>query len=849
MQMQGHSAWETPTVLTWDAWLTQLWSDYELLTNHPTALLLSHAQTKEVWAQTIVDDVRREGTNGYEYLLWNISSTASNAQTAHGILSSYRISVEAIGNRKSEDAKHFLIWRDQYQSKLEKNNWLDLETLPDRIKSVPDIDFSTLRIAFVGFSDWTPQQKSFERFLKEIGADVHLLEHSTSNPCKHVQSFEFENTDQELKICARWARAVIEDSPNSNYVGIVIPNISSLQNRVRRIFSSILHPGFLLEDRRANNMSFHITVGTPLRKSPIIVDIFNLLVLIRPDVEITVMQEIIVSDRLKGWDVEFEERLRLAEDLVAIGSGLVSIQDVVKFAIAKKFQCPELCKLLSIADCVRNSAPEWAAYAYWGQFVVQWLSNFMDTKVYHRKLSTDEVQAHRAWMSILDDLPKLGIVTDRINVDTALRQLSRLVNQQNIQSRAVRVPIQVGEDISMLGQSFTHMWILNLNNQNWPKTQDPNPFVPRSVQKQFGVPACSPELQKQRLDHRMSMLLSCTYNLIQSYAKLDGDVSYHPSAVLGQFEEFQVESDSVLHRYKDYHSVILAQRHRCESFFDWKVDSVENPGDLRRGVSILKHQSNCPFRAYAEHRLGTKSTNKKFVGFTAMEKGSIAHEMFEKIYESFTTRSTLNSQKQEYLDTARKYAEKILLHRNEVRIQPFPEQWLELEVDRLTDLAKQWFQIEVKRPNFTVIATEKMVEVEVRGMKFRIRIDRIDELEPGMNVVIDYKTGYCSIKHVIGDRPEDPQLMIYALALQNIVDVAYAKIKHGEVNYYTYSNGKEAARLSANDIESWRETLSSLADEFLRGNCAVDPLVNSCKYCHIKPVCRIGDQSEHLTGN
>ena len=851
----GRKTWNTPLVFTWDVWMRGLWVNYEDHTQTESPLFLYPSQSKQLWENLIGHDVRQNYEDDFEYLLWNISSTASKAKSAYRILCDYQISKDEFKDWMSEDARHFLGWLNRYESILKENRWLDSESLPQKMTLMPDAvdSMGDLKMAFVGFSDWTPQHQSFLEYLEKNGAVAQRLEHSVRDGCRRGPSFEFENLDQELETCARWARAVIEANPDAHQVGIVIPGIAEMQVRVRRMFSSILNPNSLLEDRQPGRLSFHITVGSPLTRAPLVVDAFNLLQLIRPVIDIAVMQDIIASDRIKGWSEEWENRFRLADALASVGGGVVSIDNVVELAKrGNQIHCPHLIQLLKSADQERKRIPKKAAFSFWGRFFVDWLARFTETERHRGSLNSNELNAHRAWMSAIESLAELGLVSGRVSSDFALSKLTRSAGEQNIQPQAARVPIQIGEDVSMLGQSFTHLWILNMNNEIWPGSADPNPFIPRSVQKLHKVPNSSPELFKKSVDHRMSMLFSSSRHAFRSCARSDGSNSYQPSPMLGQPQKYQQDDDSDLSRFKDYQSVIARKKNQCEVFTDWKVREVEDLQSLRSGRAILKNQSICPFRAFAEHRLDAAAANAKTVGFNAMDKGSFAHQMFEKIYDVLNSQSQLKDcGKSGYQNLARMAGERILKKFNASRIQPVPDEWLQIEIQRLTDLAGQWFDVELShRPDFKVIGKEQLSEIDVAGIPVRIRIDRIDEVSGGGISVIDYKTGNCSLNDILGERPRDPQLMIYACAMDGTDDVAYAQIKRGKVQYHALSGRKNFDSLSKEDIEGWKKTIFKLANEFIEGECKVSPLnSNVCAYCHLGSLCRIGDASDQVAAD
>ena len=75
----------------------------------------------------------------------------------------------------------------------------------------------------------------------------------------------------------------------------------------------------------------------------------------------------------------------------------------------------------------------------------------------------------------------------------------------------------------------------------------------------------------------------------------------------------------------------------------------------------------------------------------------------------------------------------------------------------------EWLALEKKRPPFQVIEQETERSLELSGLRLRLKIDRIDQLEDGGQLLIDYKTGMTSIQDWLTERLRQPQLPLYAL--------------------------------------------------------------------------------------
>ena len=71
---------------------------------------------------------------------------------------------------------------------------------------------------------------------------------------------------------------------------------------------------------------------------------------------------------------------------------------------------------------------------------------------------------------------------------------------------------------------------------------------------------------------------------------------------------------------------------------------------------------------------------------------------------------------------------------------------MELEEERLVHVLSEWLEFEAERIPFSVAETEAKRPVSLAGITFNLRIDRVDRLNDGSHLVIDYKTGNVSPK-------------------------------------------------------------------------------------------------------
>jgi RecB family exonuclease len=183
-----------------------------------------------------------------------------------------------------------------------------------------------------------------------------------------------------------------------------------------------------------------------------------------------------------------------------------------------------------------------------------------------------------------------------------------------------------------------------------------------------------------------------------------------------------------------------------------------------------------------------------------------------------------------------------------------------IEQQRLVRLAREWLNEDKKRGDFTVVAIEDKRTVEIGGFMLTTRLDRVDELDDGRRIVIDYKTRAPLAGSMLGERPEEPQLPLYLVAAElGAVAVAFAQVKTGEMRFTALARdsdllpGAKAFSESRHGdqhgsweelVAAWRTNLGNIAADFFSGHAKVDPrkYPHTCRNCDVGPLCRIHER-------
>jgi RecB family exonuclease len=175
-------------------------------------------------------------------------------------------------------------------------------------------------------------------------------------------------------------------------------------------------------------------------------------------------------------------------------------------------------------------------------------------------------------------------------------------------------------------------------------------------------------------------------------------------------------------------------------------------------------------------------------------------------------------------------------------------------------MLQRWLEIELARPAFSVAAREAEVELNIGPLQLKGQVDRIDQLDSGQTLIIDYKTGRASRNDwQPGSALASVQLPAYAVNLDPPpAALAYACLKPDEMAFSGLSDGSVtlagvdalAESKKFNEIEdwaaltqAWRAQLDQLAEDFAGGWAAVAPRKPEvCQYCHLKSLCRIHER-------
>ena len=532
---------------------------------------------------------------------------------------------------------------------------------------------------------------------------------------------------------------------------------------MERIFSEAFHPTSHLRPDRDTHRLFNISLGLPLGEYPIIAAAFLVLESRPHGIPMETLGRLLRSPFLQGAASEWTSRALLDAALRSLREPEVSLQDVLALAgrADAPYHCPELqSQLIAWRKFRQELTPH--------QMPSDWAASFsglLEAMGWPGAGPLDSVQFQtiKKWHELLSDFAGLDSVLGSIGLEAAVGRLYRLASTGQFQPESDPAPVQILGLFETSGLVFDRLWIMGMHDAAWPPPPSPDAFLPFRLQRKFDLPRSSPERELEFAHTLTARLVASAASVVVSYPQREDDSDLRVSPLFQTLTEVEAEELGLLGSDRYVHA--LRESRRCEV-----VEDHNGPGlaeaSAGGGTSLFKLQAMCPFKAFAELRLGATELDEAETGLSALDRGLLIHRVLQRIWDMLGSHAGLLSTGDEQLaDIVRRTvgAELYAFGRRRALRR---ERFREIEQERLERVIAEWLQLERERQPFTVIQQEARRRVTVGGIDLSIRADRMDRLENGDSVVLDYKTGECSASDWFGSRPNDPQLPIYAVTAE-----------------------------------------------------------------------------------
>jgi probable DNA repair protein len=837
----GTRVWDTPRVMPFGAWLSKLWSDLQLRGATQT-LLLSGEQERKVWEQVLISS--REDT-GF----------LASAQQAWTLAARYQIPLTSSAMSATTETRKFFTWARDFARRCSDNNWTTQAQLADEL--VPLVTSTELptEVVLYGFDQLVPQQRMFIERLQVAGCAVEEIAVPHADPSGSCL-FSAEDEKAELRAAARWARAQLEHDPAVR-VGVVVLGLGDSRLLVEQVFTEVLHPERAFG--QIGERAFELSLGTPLSDQPMVHAALQQLELCIGEVEWRTVSSLSRSPYVGGYSREWAQRAKFDLCLREVLPVRLTLRRLLRLMSSEEI-APEIQSRLRAAfEALETEQASFRRMSQWREVAKSilraagWPGD--------RSLNSAEYQASQRWRELLSEVAALDVVTGEVPFTDFVKELRRAAQSVIFKPESTEAPVQIMDAREVAGAVFDALWICGATDEVLPSPTRPNPFLPLALQQQAGVPSANSELQRKNAGETLRRLTASASEIVFSAPRQEGDRKLRRSALL---DGVHAVTEAALLLSSD-NDVLVSQRGAALSLrLETNAPSVDASERTSGGTTLLKHQSNCPFRAFAEIRLGARKLDEPAEGLTPIDRGELVERVLECVWTELKDSATLMSAD---LGSIIECAISKTFATWPAPPDARTRAHLEIERERLRAVVTEWLELEKRREiPFRVIMQQQDLQLELAGRTIKGRADRVDRVDGGV-IVIDYKTGSSAQGPAQWRVPriELPQLPFYAAQLMSqgepVLGVAFARVRRGEPRFSGYAAtkgllpfGRDMVKAHADGdynahIAKWHPALEQLQRDFLSGEAAVNPLHwpsegnSTCAQCDLQPLCRVGELS------
>ena len=293
---------------------------------------------------------------------------------------------------------------------------------------------------------------------------------------------------------------------------------------------------------------------------------------------------------------------------------------------------------------------------------------------------------------------------------------------------------------------------------------------------------------------------------------------------------------------------------------------------LRGGTGALKAQAICPAWSFYQYRLGARALEVPVEGLDARGRGSAVHAVLEQFWRGRSLSEVRAWDGDRLAMEIDRAVVAGLAQFEEEAGEPLPAAFRALEAARLAKLLGRWVALELTRPvDFVVVACETEHVIDIDGLRAKVVVDRIDQLDDGRLFILDYKTGKkVDASSWPSARIAEPQLPIYASLLDHhdpVAGIAFAQVLLDEPRFTGIAESPallpkvlgldEAWKKGWDEAEfpdwgsvraHWTAALRALVAEIRSGGAAtVFSRVEELKYCDVAPVLRLAERHQQYS--
>ena len=751
-------------------------------------VLLNSHQERLLWEQVVRGSQQGRG-------LLRAGAAARSAQQAWQLVHEWHLEKSQLQQQGSDETRLYLEWQDALQQRCRREHLITAAELPALLAEALREDRLAVprQVELAGFDSLNPVQEQLFDVLREQGCAVGMAQ---PTPAGEAQRLALADPENELRMAASWAREFTTQHPETT-VAVVSPALEERRNALQRIFSEVINPGALLPGH-PQAPAFNLSLGQPLADFPLVAHLLMALRLcLNTPLELDAISTLLRSPFIGGhageWDRRAQLDFRLREDglpRITRARLLSRAQAAAEFSNA---HAPALLERLADLSAQLEQLPAedspnaWAGHLLSLMACLGWPGD--------QVLDSHEYQQAERLRRAVSEFATLGRVQQRMRLPEVLRRLTQLCEETVFQAETQTSRIQVLGALEAAGMQFDAVWLLGMDDQTWPPSPSPNPLLPTRLQRELGMPHASSERELAFARHLTERLLACAPRMIVSHAMQDGDREQRPSPLTAALPLVDVDTLGI-----PLHNELLDAALHTGPGDQLPPPQAVPPRESPPGGSwLLSAQSACPFRAVGKYRLRADPLPEPSYAPSPALLGKLVHDLLRRVWDEITSAEQLRSlDDAALLALVERHARDTLADLGRQRPDVFTDRFVELEVQRLCELLLDWLDLEKQRAlPFRVLHLEQSSTTRIGGLSLRLQADRVDRLDDGRLVIIDYKTGEnAAARGWLEARPTDLQVPLYCVEAQQPAAALIARL-HARSSLF---RGEAISCLDAADV-------------------------------------------------
>jgi probable DNA repair protein len=680
--------------------------------------------------------------------LIDIDQLAVLASEADALLLNWQIDVPPAWH--TPDFQRFVAWRQAYEARLQALNAIDAPRLSQpvgRWLAQGQIVLAP-RVVLLGFTELSMAMRNLLDCMQQAGVQVEQLRLASQAGQVEVTQCAAATPQMEWAMALHWAREKLSANEQGRFA-IVVPALQSQAAEARRCLEAQL-----------SGHAYNVAVAPPLAQwgmaramlawLRVVVEFFE-----HGQIEPEVGGDALLAGYCAASQSEAGARALIDARWREYGQLTVTLSQ----------WHTALVDLPQLSDAWAQAQEIWQTWPPGTSGWFEWANRFravLGALGFPGQGAQSSVQ-YQTTVALDQLLSAVAVLDDTLappTIGQAWQMLSRLAHQTLFQPQRDRsARLDVLGLLEAEGGRWDGVWVMGVSDDVLPAMVRPNPLIPVAALARAGAPRSTAQREYEWARELMQALRQSAPEVIFSWAERDGEQPKRPSPLVSDLPARAVDATVgvitpdplVLCDWSDETSIALA--------------SQEHIGG---GVGVLQAQARNPKWAFFRYRLGVRGLLPYARTPSLNDRGNLLHEVLRALWDRWGEQSQMLQQIEQPNWPAELEAlvQKVAAH----TLAHWPRVLRALECHRATMLVASWVRVEAKRSPFKVVERESKYLLERGGLALRLTMDRIDQLQDGQCVVIDYKSGKKLPNYARDWQPPlsgDLQLLVYATVLQS----------------------------------------------------------------------------------